>query len=62
MVTEFIAVEVALQPSVAELELAIAQTLQQHGEPLRWAITSVDGDRQIAHIEAVITIGQVETR
>jgi len=56
MLTQFVRVEVALQANPAQLERAIAQALQSHGAPLRWAITQVDEARQIAVIEAVVTI------
>jgi hypothetical protein len=55
MVTHFICVEVMFQPSVADLHRSIVTTLEQWGEPLRWAITAVDIDRQVVSIEAVIT-------
>lgn len=35
----------------------IETQLYIHGEPLRWAITSVDG--AVAHVEAVVTVGAV---
>jgi len=57
MLIQFIELEIGLLPAMAELEAAIATRLQQHGEPLRWAITQIDPVRQIAHIEAVVTVG-----
>ena len=57
MIIQFIELEIGLLPAVADLETAIATRLQQHGEPLRWAITQIDPVRQIAHIEAVVTVG-----
>lgn len=56
MLTQFVQFELPLQNSPAALQRAIAQTLQTYGDPLRWAITAVDGDRQMAQIEAVVTI------
>ncbi len=38
----------------ATLDLEIEATLQQWGEPLRWAITAVDRDTNIAKIEAIV--------
>jgi hypothetical protein len=55
MLTHFLTVEVALQSSPDLLHRAILAELRQHGEPLRWAIVAVDGDRQMAAIEAVVT-------
>jgi len=56
MLTQFVRFEVALQTDPAQLERAIAQTLQTYGDPLRWAITQVDETRHVAAIEAVVTI------
>ncbi|MBD1912166.1 MULTISPECIES: hypothetical protein [unclassified Leptolyngbya] len=56
MLTQFVQVEVPLQNNPAHLERAIAQTLQTHGDPLRWAITGIDAVQGIARIEAVVTI------
>ena len=61
MIIQLIELEISLLPSVTEMEAAIATLLQQHGEPLRWAITRVDAVRQIAQIEAVVTVGNYHT-
>lgn len=53
MITRFVTLEVPLTKP-AELQRSILATLQAQGEPLRWAITAVDGDRQMAQIEAVV--------
>jgi hypothetical protein len=55
MTTHFITAEVDLQTSPQELHRAIEAELQKRGEPLRWAITAVDRERQKATIEAVVT-------
>ena len=55
MVTQFIRLEVPLLASAEEMQRSILAELQQVGEPLRWAITGVDHERQIAEIEAVVT-------
>ncbi|GAB4462420.1 MAG: hypothetical protein OHK0037_13290 [Elainellaceae cyanobacterium] len=47
-------VEVALEDGAGELQEAIAHALLAYGEPLRWAVTSLDGDRQVAQVEAVV--------
>jgi hypothetical protein len=48
MTTHFISAEVHLPDTAEELHEAIEIELQKHGEPLRWAVTDVDVDRQKA--------------
>lgn len=55
MTTHFITAEIDLQETPTELEQVIAAELQKQGEPLRWAITSVDTEKQKATVEAVVT-------
>jgi hypothetical protein len=55
MTTHFIAAEIDLEESPLKLKQAIEAELQTQGEPLRWAITNVDVDRQKAQIEAIVT-------
>ncbi len=55
MTTHFITAEIDLQETPAELLKAIETELNKQGEPLRWAITSVDVDEQKATVEAVVT-------
>ncbi|MDZ7958160.1 MAG: hypothetical protein RMY34_09690 [Aulosira sp. DedQUE10] len=55
MTTHFITAEIDLQENPTELEQVIAAELQKQGEPLRWAITSVDTEQQKATVEAVVT-------
>jgi hypothetical protein len=55
MTTHFIPAEIDLQESPLKLKQAIESELQKQGEPLRWAITNVDVDRQKAQIEAIVT-------
>lgn len=55
MATHFVTFEVNLRASAAELHQSIVTELQRWGQPLRWAITAVDPNRQIASIEAVVT-------
>ncbi|TVP58547.1 MAG: hypothetical protein EA343_21230 [Nodularia sp. (in: Bacteria)] len=55
MTTHFITAEVDLQETPTELEKAIEAELQKQGEPLRWAITSVDEAQQTVGVEAVVT-------
>ncbi|MBD2215250.1 hypothetical protein H6G64_02960 [Calothrix sp. FACHB-156] len=60
MTTHFITAEIDLQETPTELEQAIAAELQKQGEPLRWAITSVDTEQEKATVEAVVTTASVE--
>ncbi|OUL19071.1 hypothetical protein BV378_34035 [Nostoc sp. RF31YmG] len=55
MTTHFITAEIDLQETPTELEQVITAELQKQGEPLRWAITSVDTEQQKATVEAVVT-------
>jgi hypothetical protein len=54
MMIESIEIEMDITASLAELDTAIELKLKQWGEPLRWAITAVDRDTNIAKIEAII--------
>ena len=53
MKTHFVTIAVDLQTSPAQLQQVILAELRKVGEPLRWAIVSVDGDQ--AQVEAVVT-------
>ncbi|MEH2335158.1 hypothetical protein [Nostoc sp.] len=55
MTTHFITAEIDLQETPAELLKVIETELNKQGEPLRWAVTSVDVDKQKAIVEAVVT-------
>jgi len=59
MTTHFITAEIDLQETPAKLQQAIEKELQKRGEPLRWAITSVDQDKQTAQVEAIVTKSEV---
>ncbi|MEH2423707.1 MAG: hypothetical protein V7K48_23200 [Nostoc sp.] len=54
MTTHFITAEIDLQETPAELLKVIETELNKQGEPLRWAVTSVDVDEQKATVEAVV--------
>lgn len=56
MTTHFITAEIDLQETPAQLQQAIEEELQKRGEPLRWAVTNVDTDRQKAQVEAIVTV------
>jgi hypothetical protein len=57
MTTHFIALEIDLSELYTQNDVIAKVTEQLHpcGQPLRWAITRVDRDRQLATIEAVVT-------
>ena len=55
MTTHFITAEIDLQETPVELLKVIETELNKQGEPLRWAVTSVDVDKQKAIVEAVVT-------
>jgi hypothetical protein len=55
MTTHFISAEIDLQATPTELQKAIETELKKQGEPLRWAVTDVDVEKQKATVEAVIT-------
>jgi uncharacterized membrane protein YdcZ (DUF606 family) len=52
MATQFITIEINLADLLIPLQTAIETQLNAHGEPLRWAITSVC--QGIARVEAVV--------
>lgn len=58
MTTHFITAEIDLQETPVKLQQAIDAQLQKRGEPLRWAITSVDTERQTAQVEAIVTVAE----
>ncbi|MBW4645180.1 MAG: hypothetical protein KME23_19675 [Goleter apudmare HA4340-LM2] len=60
MTTHFITAEIDLQATPKELQQAIEAELEKQGEPLRWAITSVDDEQQKAVVEAVVTTVSAE--
>jgi hypothetical protein len=54
MTIESIELEMEITDILGTLDTAIEAKLQQWGEPLRWAITAVDRETNIAQIEAII--------
>ena len=54
MTTHFITAEIDLQETPNQLHQAVEAELEKRGEPLRWAVTSVDQERQTAVVEAVV--------
>lgn len=55
MTTHFITAEIDLQENPLALQQEIEAELQKRGEPLRWAVTNVDGDAQKVRVEAIVT-------
>ena len=55
MNTTLITIELPLPEPIANLPELVEQTLRQWGEPLRWAITTIDPQTRIANIEAIVT-------
>ena len=53
MTTHFIEAEIDLQQTPLTVK-EVEDTLQQQGEPLRWAITEVDKDKDTAKVEAIV--------
>lgn len=56
MTTHFISAEIDFQQTPSELQTAIEAELKKQGEPLRWAVTAVDTEREKVTVEAVVTI------
>ncbi len=54
MTTHFIEAEINVQEQPENLQKEIEAELNKRGEPLRWAITNVDRDRDRAQVEAVV--------
>jgi len=52
--TQFIRITLVLGCTGIELRDQIETQLRAYGDPLRWAITSVDGT--MAQVEAVVTV------
>ena len=55
MTTHFITAEIDLQQTPAKLQQEIEEELNKRGKPLRWAIASVDSNKQKAVVEAIVT-------
>ncbi|BBD61809.1 hypothetical protein NIES2109_46440 [Nostoc sp. HK-01] len=61
MTTHFITAEIDIQETPTQLQQVIEAELKKQGEPLRWAITSVDEEQQKVAVEAVVTTGSIES-
>ena len=55
MTTHFITAEIDLQENPVQLQQEIEAELTKKGEPLRWAITEVDREKEQIKVEAIIT-------
>ena len=60
MTTHFITAEVEIQKTPLQLQQEIESRLKQEGEPLRWAVTEVDKEKQTVKVEAIVTKNQIE--
>ncbi len=56
MTTHFVTAKIDFQETPAQLQSQIDAQLRLLGEPLRWAITSIDIQRQQVIVEAVVTL------
>jgi hypothetical protein len=54
MIIESIEIDLDITGALGTLDREIETTLQKWGEPLRWAITAVDRETNIAQIEAIV--------
>jgi hypothetical protein len=54
MMIESIEIEMDITAAEEDLAQSIEANLQKWGEPLRWAITTVDPNTNIAQIEVII--------
>ena len=59
MTTHFITAEINLQENPLQLQQEIETELKKRGEPLRWAVTAVDEEKQKVQVEAVVTTTEV---
>ncbi len=59
MTTHFITAEIDLQETPLKLSQEIESQLEQEGEPLRWAVTQIDKEKQTATVEAIVTKEEV---
>lgn len=54
MMIESIEIEMDITAAGGDLARAIEANLHKWGEPLRWAITTVDPNTNLAQIEAIV--------
>jgi len=53
--SSFVTLELPLEDSPNQMEMAIQLALQQWGDPLRWAVMAVDVANQMVKVEAIVT-------
>jgi len=53
--SSFVTLELPLEDSPSQMEMAIQVALQQWGDPLRWAVMAVDVANQMVKVEAIVT-------
>ena len=56
MITRFVALEIDLKSSTKELQQDIEAALRRWGDPLRWAVVTVDELQRKVFIEGVVTV------
>jgi hypothetical protein len=54
MIIESIEIEIDITATEGDLNRSIEVNLKKWGEPLRWSITAVDPETNIAQIEAIV--------
>ena len=54
LTTEFVTLAIDQPDSIAVLPQTIIDALNAVGDPLRWAITSVDSEQRKLYVEAVV--------
>jgi hypothetical protein len=54
MIIKSIEIEIDINDALGKLNQTIEIALHQWGEPLRWAITSIDPVTKIAQVEAIV--------
>ncbi len=61
MTTHFITAEIDLTQSPLQIQKSIESELEKRGEPLRWAITEVDSQKETIKVEAIILVDEPQT-
>jgi len=56
MITHFTPPKLTFRQHPAQLHSKIEAELKKQGELLRWAVTNVNIERQLAFVEAVVTL------
>ncbi len=56
MTIQSIEIEIDISNALGQLDRVIETNLEKWGEPLRWAITAVDRQTNIAQVEAIVIV------